>query len=104
MKAIRVRKRVKGEHYAVHLLADEEETVCRLQLDEIDSVADLDIETLPPLEGCGSCRRIADGWTPVSPRNSIDESRVTLSPSLGSIRRTGPLQHGTRRHRGSRLR
>lgn len=105
MKAVRVLKRgkVRGLH-AVHLLRDEEDTVCGIPVDELQVVEDLDLEMLPALEGCGLCRRIQEGWKRIELPKSVGETRVFLEPSFGTIRRTGPLSHGARGHRGSRLR
>jgi hypothetical protein len=106
VRVVRVRKRVKGEHYSVHIVKDEEETVCRLELDELDIVDEQELAVLPALEGCGSCRRIYDGWKRPTPVKAFEKAggRVFLEPSLGRVRKVGSLNHGTLRHRGSRLR
>jgi hypothetical protein len=104
VKAIRVKRRCSGSHYTMHWLTDDEETVCRLATDDLDVVDDLDIEKLPPLEACGSCRRIVDGWS--KPLANIDPDYrplIIASPAPGRIRTTGSLYHGTRVSRGSRI-
>lgn len=104
MKAIRVLKKGYGTLFAVHLLSDEEETVCGRELDRLNIVEDLDVDALPPVEGCGSCRRIAEGWERIQIGRVEPDRRVTLEPSLGTFRKTGPLVHGFRARGGSRLR
>ena len=98
MNAIRVAT-TKGHGW--HWLLDEGRTYCGLHVDRLNVVERDERDTLPPVEGCRGCIRCADGWTP-RPHERADE-RVTLAPSLGRLRTTGPLAHGTRTRSGRRL-
>jgi hypothetical protein len=102
MRAIRVRKRAKTGGYTVHWLLDPERTFCGRKLAELDVAEELDLETLPPLEACHGCKRFADGWRP-QPKTRNDELKITLPPAAGTLRKTGPLSHGSRRRSGRRL-
>jgi hypothetical protein len=100
--AIRVRKRAKTGGYTAHWILDPERTYCGRRPAELDVVAELELERLPPVEACLSCERAAQGWTAPEIR-TLGGERVTAAPSAGTMRTTGPLSHGTRRRGARRL-
>lgn len=102
MRAIRVRKRSSGEHYTTHFLTDDESTRCGRDVDDLDVVAEFDLETLPPLEACGGCNRVVDGW--VKPDHDQGPARQVAAASMGRVSRAGPLRHTARSGHGHRLR
>jgi len=86
----------------VHGLLDPGRTYCGKHTDRLKVTERLQLDTLPSLDGCRSCGRVIDGW--VRPLSSRLEptGRWTLPPSEGSLRKTGPLYHGTTIRRGRR--
>jgi hypothetical protein len=100
MKAIRSR-RANG-NFAAHWLRDGERTLCGLRVAALAVEGEPhEYERLPSTEACLGCVRNADGWTPRERPSS--ELKIVLEPSMGTIRKTGPLSHGTRARRGRRL-
>ena len=99
MNAIRVAKRGRGGGFTYHWLLDPERTMCGRKPAELDVVEHLDVETLPGVEACHGCVRFADGWE--KPVKSRADVKVTLQPSQGTLRTTGPLRHGLK-GRGTR--
>ena len=97
MRAVLVSKKSGN---TVHALLDEGRTYCGKHVDQLDVVAWLDIETLPPIEGCRSCLRIIENWPKTY---SITEARHVLPPSSGVLRKRGPLSHGLRPRGGRKL-
>jgi hypothetical protein len=103
VRAIRVRKRSKGEHYAIHWLTDDELTRCGRDVDDLDVVAEFDdLDTLPPLEACGGCSRVVEGWT--KPAQDQGPIRQIANASLGRVSKAGPLRHTARSGHGHALR
>jgi hypothetical protein len=103
VRAIRVRKRSKGDLYAIHWLTDDESTRCGLDVDDLQVTAEFDdLDRLPPLEACGSCSRVVEGWTkPVEEQGPI---RQIANAPRGRISKAGPLRHTARSGHGHPLR
>lgn len=101
--AIRVEQRGRAGR-TWHYLIDDGRTLCGRAVAELVVVERADRDTLPPVEACHGCVRFADGWTQqYAGADRVDERRgPTLKPSLGSLRTTGPLGHGTRLRHGRR--
>lgn len=106
MKAIRVKLRSKGDLYKVHWLVDAGRTFCGRKTEDMEVDQVYEPEMLPSLEACGSCVRTVDGWKPDAPgsRGFGAGARITAESAPGSMRKTGSLSHGTRVHRGTRIR
>lgn len=105
MRAIRVKKRSKGNHYGAHWLTDDEGTRCGLSVDGLEIVEELELETLPPLEACGSCARTVESVPHQNLGRNLDEPRYYRqalpasygrSSSSGKLRHTGQSGHGHR--------
>lgn len=101
MKAIRIMK-AKGKT-AWHFLNENDSgtTKCGQSVLSLDVIEYGEGDTLPPVDGCHRCQRNADGYT--RPKSSQGALGITAPSAPGRVRRTGPLNHGTRTHRGSRL-
>jgi hypothetical protein len=91
VKAVLLRNRRSHWVYDAHV------TYCGRMLVDLPVEREVSCEQLPG-DPCPSCERIAEG-TP----EHVAAHRVTLPPSTGSLRTTGPLTHGTRPRTGRRL-
>lgn len=102
MKAIRVKKKVKGSYHSVHWLTDDESTRCGIDVDTLDVVEELDVEELPATEGCRNCSRSAEPWARPKP-TIVEPFGYALTATRGRISRMGPLRHTGRSGHGHRL-
>lgn len=103
MQAIRVRKRAKTGGYTVHWLLDPGRTYCGRHVADLQVDEQLELETLPTLEGCRGCERFADGWEkPPSAPGLYGGGGVTATPAPGRMRSTGPAYQGPRSRLGGR--
>ena len=102
--AIRVAKRGNRQGHTWHYLLDDGRTLCGRHVDTFEIVERDERDTLPAVEACRGCLRFVDGWTPQH-EGRIDAKRgATLPPSMGRLRTTGSLNHGTRTRSAWRLR
>lgn len=103
MDAVRIAKQGSGgrEKFTVHWLrpADQGLTVCGKKLAELTSPELVQLEKLPPVEGCLACERALDGYTTAAPKGG--RSGVTLNPSLGRAKLNTPSVRGRQLHRWS---
>jgi hypothetical protein len=61
MRALRVRTRHDGGgRIKVHWLRDRGRTFCGRKRVDLDVIEELELESLPTVEGCHSCERLAD--------------------------------------------
>lgn len=100
MQAIRVQK-AKGK-FGWHWLNDHDpgRTLCGKPRLGLGVVTEGPLEKLPALEACQNCLRNAEGWK--KPEHTSSGGGFTLEPSLGTLRTTGPLSHGTGSRRSGR--
>lgn len=104
MKAIRVRKKGKGERYAAHFLVDDELTRCGLNVDKLNVVEDLDVQELSPIEGCVNCVRFTQGWEKPKPTVESSPFGYALPASRGRISKVGKLRSSGQSGHGNLLR
>lgn len=104
MDAIRISKKSKAggtEHFMVHVVVAGR-TLCGRRVEDLDVIAEMEIEKLPALEGCRGCDRVDTGW--IKPGHTLTDRGVTLPSAPGRSRSAGPLNHGTRIRRGTSMR
>lgn len=105
MRAIRVRRH-DGVTFAIHwLAADRAWTMCGRRVIVLDVAEELDLVSFETAEGCDVCEELARRPMP----NPTLPAGMFRTPSYGTLRKEGPLYHGTKegpgsgRRRGRRL-
>jgi hypothetical protein len=96
MRAIRVGNHSGG--HVVHPLADDDWTLCGRQPNVLKGGDRLELESLGD-EACAICEELRKRPT----KSKVAPAFYFGGPSLGTMRTTGPLYHGTKPRQGRKL-